>query len=852
MFIQNVLYSTIDLYIKKINQYLDESYLICGYCKTYDKNKDDIVIFKCFDIKSYVKTESDFIISQIEYSGYLEFTYNKTTNEVYVSKLPYIVEGKVEVSIFTNDVAQIIVDKVKSYIPKEDIKLTFSNPLTVFAIDSSVKNTIPSFADTRNFNIINHIIDTINLEERRIRQHILSLKAQKDREDRAIEKAVSKKRKIYGIDPNDYENQQEFYRVMDQKICEVYSRKIEKIRRHLHLNEQKYKEMLKRGILSINSDILNFICLNMDFRNWSKKNGISIDKFNGIYHQNSFFGDYYFYDEEVDVEQITKDIQPVIDKYIEDRYYYDLHDPRGILALVDFVKKEVMTLPELREPGEPRINNDTLYTWVVTQLAAIAGNGDTNGWVNGEYDYTEEHPIFGNHNYSYTKTRPSQRWNDGWIYTYKFSHDIGKAIELLLQIRALTNQLQYYRSILDEPSKALLTFKKNNNSWNAIMQYPYFLRMGRDPYVNGGYELFNLLMIKPGTLIFNDANIRYFIQKGDKEKQVSTSCHRMIVAIPDSLEHHSMLKVIEYAYDRGENLNIICQSPDLASRVKSILVVNELNARRNNSKYIKGNYFINIDPNYYNAFFVDTPDNKEFWHRYDYSSDYKYRRKIIYDLNAIIDMCIQEYSQEHSDSTEINNDILLEMILGSYSCGDDSFNLNEFLLNNQGIDGRYLPDDCDKVLAFMQIEPQLWKKELPLIDNFKWKIDNYLKCYYEDFLRKKEEMLVFKELFPNYWQEMWTKRYLSTPASKSLLDTIDVKNMIEALNIFKSLFPDDWEDMWIKINMDKVFCGALIQVYRKEPQITKDNILIRKRERNWQDTVKVWLLNVYEDESLPF
>jgi hypothetical protein len=126
MLIQNVFYSTIDLYIKKINQYLNEGYLISGNCKSYDKNKDDIVVFKCFDIKSQVKTENDLIISETKYSGYLEFTYNKVTNEVYISKLPYIFEGKVEVPIFTSDIAQIIVDKVKSYIPKEDIKLTFS------------------------------------------------------------------------------------------------------------------------------------------------------------------------------------------------------------------------------------------------------------------------------------------------------------------------------------------------------------------------------------------------------------------------------------------------------------------------------------------------------------------------------------------------------------------------------------------------------------------------------------------------------------------------------------------------------------------------------------------------------
>ena len=769
MVIQNVLYSTIDLYMKKINQYLDDGYIISGDCKTYDKSKNDFVIFKCFDIKSQVKTNNGFIISEIEYSGYLEFTYNKVTNEVYISKLPYILVGKVEVPIFTCDIARIIVDKLKSYISGDDIKLTFSSPLAVFAIDNNIQQIVPSINDTRNLNIINHIVDTIALEEKRIRQHILSLKAQKDREDSAIEHAVSKKRKIYGIDPNDYENQLEFYKVVDEKICEVYDRKIEKIKRHLHLNEQKYKEMLKKGVLSISSDNMDFICNNVDFRNWCKNNEDSISELKGLYTYDAFFGEIYFYIDDLEGEQVKKDVLLVIDKYIEYRYYHDLHDSRGILALVDFVKKEIMPLPELREEGLPRIDNNTLYTEIVTQLAAIAGNGDPNGWCNEKYDYVEDHPIFGCHNYSYTKTRSSQWWYEGSVYTYKFSPDIGKAVELLLQIRTLTKQLQYYRSILNEPSKAFLSFKKDNNSWASIMQYPYFVRMGSD--------LFDVLMIKPQTLTFDENNIRYFVQKGDKEKNVSPNCDRMVVAIPDSLQQYYLFKVIQYAHDRSKDLNFICQSPDLASRLKSILVNLELNARKNNCSYIKGNYFINVDPNYYDSFFVNTPNNKNFWHRYDYSSDYKYRRKIIYDLNTIIDMCIQEYLHKNPSSQEINNDTLSDMILGSYSSDDVIFDLDKFLLDKQGVDGRTLPDISDRVLAFMQIFPRIWRKELPLIDNFKNEISYYLEYSYEEFLRKKEEMLVFKELFPNKWQEIWTKMYLSTPAGVSLLDDSDIKKL---------------------------------------------------------------------------
>ena len=850
MLLQNVLYSTIDLYITKINQYLSDGYVISADFKTYDKEKDDFVVFKCFDIKSSVETNNNFIISEIKYLGYLEFTYSKVTNEVFISKLPYLVDGKVEFPIFTNDIAQIVVDKVKFYISNEDIKLTFSNPVGVFAIDNKVKEVIPSFCETKNCNIISHIIDTIALEEKRIRKHILNLKVQKDREDRAIERAVSKKRKIYGIDSSDYENQQEFYNVVNKKICEVYSRKIQKIERHLELNERKYKEMLNNGILSMHANYYEFISCNISFGEWALKNEIDIDKFKYVFCQDhSFFIPAHF-GEEIDIEQTKIEWQQVKGRYIEYIYQHDLHNSRGILSLVDFVKREIMPLPELREDGA-RINNNTLYTNVVTQLAAMIGNGDKNGWANYRYDYIGDHPIFGKHNYSYTKTSAKQ-WRNGSIYKYKFSRDIGLAIELLLQIRKLNKKLFYCFSVINQPSRALLTFKNNNDSWASIMQYPYFVRMGRDSYRGGEHELFNLLMIKPGTMTFDDTNIRYFIQKGDKEESVAPSCVRMVLAIPDSLQYNSLLKVIQYAHNYGKNLNIVCQSPDLASRVKSILVTYELNARKYNRSYIEGNYFINVDPNYYDAFFVDTPDNKEFWHRYDYSSDYKYRRKIIYDLKTIIDMCIQEYLKTNTDSKEINNDILSEMISGSYYGDVVSFDLNDFLLDKQGVDGRTLPDDCDMVLAFMQRYPSIWKRELPLIDNFKKSIENYLKCYGDEFHTKKEQMLLFRELFPNNWQEIWTKMYLSK-AVNFLSNIPDIKSFQAQILMFKDLFLDDWKTMWFEICEDNALYSALVSTYNDNPEETKKKVLVRKG-KDWKSSIKFWLLGILDgdDEWLPF
>ena len=56
--------------------------------------------------------------------------------------------------------------------------------------------------------------------------------------------ALSKKRKIYGIDPCNYETKEEFYEAVNQEICEVCNKKIENIQRHIKACGEKYKKLL--------------------------------------------------------------------------------------------------------------------------------------------------------------------------------------------------------------------------------------------------------------------------------------------------------------------------------------------------------------------------------------------------------------------------------------------------------------------------------------------------------------------------------------------------------------------------------------------------------------------------------
>ena len=54
MYLQNSLYSNIDLYLNELNKYLKENYELKADYKTYDKQKDDDVTFIIFDIKSII------------------------------------------------------------------------------------------------------------------------------------------------------------------------------------------------------------------------------------------------------------------------------------------------------------------------------------------------------------------------------------------------------------------------------------------------------------------------------------------------------------------------------------------------------------------------------------------------------------------------------------------------------------------------------------------------------------------------------------------------------------------------------------------------------------------------------
>lgn len=249
------------------------------------------------------------------------------------------------------------------------------------------------------------------------------------------------------------------------------------------------------------------------------------------------------------------------------------------------------------------------------------------------------------------------------------------------------------------PDKALLNFQSNHDSWNSILQFPYWLRLGRDIDLdhirvftrNNGQEF-------GSTKVERQA----YLQKIMQGEMNYSSCHRLMVTIPKSLCFESVIKIIDYAHKNSHKTLFVCETPAVAVMIKEILVDRSLHAYKQvsavnyNSKdyFYRERYlnecFISVDPEYYSNFMLDTPTNKVFWHRYDYTGNYKFRKKEPASLDYVIDRAIEQNTHDGVIDYERIN----KQLLGSYSSKEEvlpiSIPITEFMYEYS--DFRCLPE----------------------------------------------------------------------------------------------------------------------------------------------------------------
>ena len=89
MYLEKPEFSMVYLYLQELENLLNEEKELFTEFKSYDIQKGNIVYFKCNDFLPNIKCNSLFI-KELKYYGTLEFEFNKSVNEVYISKVPYI------------------------------------------------------------------------------------------------------------------------------------------------------------------------------------------------------------------------------------------------------------------------------------------------------------------------------------------------------------------------------------------------------------------------------------------------------------------------------------------------------------------------------------------------------------------------------------------------------------------------------------------------------------------------------------------------------------------------------------------------------------------------------------------
>ena len=664
----------LDNYTNMVNQLLELGSFSSEY-KSYDTNKKDMITFICFDIVSRI-VKGNLTIQEFEYQGNLIFTYNKANHKICIYELPKYGEDENSIPIFTGDILSMILEKVKTDTDIKDLDIEFIDTYQKIAIDNSLKIILPQIEQTVNYKRMILIYEQMRQEEEQIRNEVLKEKRRKDREDAIKERVIAKKSIIYGIDRRDYENYLDYLNAVNQKICEVCDYKINNIKRHIEANKKIYIDLLKKNDRDDDreSRTLKYI-YDYGYRGrckeevWRKLKDVLRD--NGITDESIelYYELVFQYDSDLSIKD---SLVSLLNQIRIDRSWNDHFDGKRIE------------------------NPDTMYHFML-----------------GVEGYKSNHPEI-------------IEYPNPILNKYVNQDDFKKCADVLFQIISLKEQLSYYESIKANPDRALLNFQNRSDSWNSILNFPYWIRLGRDTSKKTSdcfKESFNLFMIKPGVQNIDFKHIRMFTRNHGQEfgstkaerqeylKKVIQGeenclyCDRLMITIPKSLNFKSIIGLIDYAHHYGKQIQFVCENPDMASTIKEILVDRAISGFRQESpkrkRYFKDRCFICVDPSYYDNFMLDTPSNKAFWHRYDYTGSYKFRKKEPASLDYVIDRTIYENIHD----SRIDYDQVSKQLLGSYSSEEPEvhpvdISLLDFMNRSelhryaecQGLD----PDDVEK------------------------------------------------------------------------------------------------------------------------------------------------------------
>lgn len=639
MLLENPLYSAIDLKIKEFQGYEKAGYSLSPKFKNYEQSKGDKVVFRVWDITTDITFPSGIICSNLKYNGSLVFTYDKIKKEVTIVETPTLQHGLMQVPMLTGDITSIIENKLKSMTPMQDIKVSFPAQTYLAVMDKESSAHMPTLADTPNYAHVESIVKTIADEEAKIKQEVELHKRNQDRELEKRERATKKKRMILGLDPAEY-SVEEFDALVRPKVREGYEKRIANIERHLKANIEKYRQLVFKYATN------KYLYDKDDYDRWQTENESIIEKFT--------------------------------EKVFQEQLKFDLKDKNGIC-------KQIKKLQAIGHDIEEGIFYIDIYEMFESHF---------HFHDDPQCPY---HPLF-------SKCKFDEDYGES--YKEFVSQDFCKGVDLILNIYALKNQLEEYKKYLAEDSTSYPEFALQEGKSSLITQVPHWIRTSYRhrkhlyPYEHG------IFMIKPGITKIDYKNMLSI--KGGRQEDVTlargaftkSDCYNIntqAVTIPSSLEYDEIVKLLDFVHapllDVAENLYpdfyiwdkrwriFICEDSDTYSRVKTLLVRQEINETEQGAIFRGGNLII-LDHNYYNDYFVNSPDPFAFLSKYGRNRSKKYRTfhwdKGKYKVESIHDLiveaqpeCFEEVVDEYgryrlTDKQPIDLDLLEKKIVGSY------------------------------------------------------------------------------------------------------------------------------------------------------------------------------------------
>ncbi|MBQ3474962.1 MAG: hypothetical protein IJH20_02195 [Bacilli bacterium] len=688
-------------------QVINEKQIQLDSYKTYDTRDDKgIILFISYDIKS-IEMSNNVFVNNVNYTGNLSFYYDESKNFITIVDLPSISYNFDTFKIFSDDILNIIKKIISKYTSIEDVKISM-NPFLVFAYSNNVKKYL---REASNISLIDSIVRKMNIVIDSLSRKIINDKKKRDEELEKQQRILEKRKTLFELKKEDFKSIDEYIKTLNEKIVEYAKSNYKKYDRHYQINIKKLMiifqeefelaEKLEEALFNPEEYFIWEDLFDMEeYLKWEDDREEGIKKY----------------------KEILNNVRRIVSEYVE--------------AIGDNFRKitqdrfdAILEIHPHADPYDPDLDREIMF------------QHDFNKAFDEECSYYQSQ-LEDEETYPYIKKLFCNKYReyDDYIYYFldKYFPKQIKILNLTMLVYRSQEKMKKYKEYIENPN--LFYDFGSKRLWSVIMEFPYFLRLGCGYNSVWEQRYIYSLIIKPGVKRIDYDNLRYFSKNSKYDSFVGSierkclgevkkdySCDKITITIPSSLELHEIDKVISFGFKNARHgINYVCENIDIANYVKKRIVYKYLN------KYTyEGNVFVNVDPKYYDNYFTTLPNNSDFYHQYDYSSNYRYSRKDINSFNVIIEACIS-YNRFKNNGV-INREEVEEQLLGSYGeLKYESFNISPYdaiarYLKNEGRKSNIIFPLIDQYLSIdKDINQYLIENEIPRPVNY----DEFVKLKY--------------------------------------------------------------------------------------------------------------------------